>query len=205
MERRKSSVRRKVFWIMILALLVVLCGCAANQTKDKQKDSNSVDVRKDSAQNQLGLSVAYIFKLYRNVDQIPTGEAALRMGRSGKPVTLLNHQGGKEESIFDSGRSQGVAMVMDGFLHLEKAGVYNWQALANDGIRLSINNQLMFEDPKVHKDRLTATGSFEVNKGGKIPVNIVYFQRKGTSALKLYWQPPGADQFSIVPAEVYWH
>jgi len=194
----------KTIQIIISLLLLVVSGCTAPMQETQQSSGDTI-VKGEASQLQPGLSVVYIFLKYRNVDQVPTGEAALRMGRQGEPVTMLNHQSGKEESVFASGRSQGVAMVMDGFMNLEKAGTYRWQALSNDGIRLFIDNTMIFEDPKVHPDRLTPTGTFEVATGGHYPVQIIYFQRKGTASLKLYWQPPGAEQFSLVPAEIYWH
>lgn len=204
MKMIKGCVLNKVIQIMLSALLLVLSGCAVPMP-EAQKSSGSTDIKGESSQLQPGLSVVYIFQKYRNVDQIPRGKAALSMGRRGEPVTILNHQSGKKEFIFASGRSQGVAMVMEGFLNLEKPGTYHWQALANDGIRLFIDNKMIFEDPEVHSDRLTPTGTLQVEKAGLHPVEIIYFQRKGTASLKLYWQPPGADQFSLVPAEVYWH
>lgn len=204
MKTTKNRSGCKLILIMIWAVLLVAGGCTAPVQDTQQPTAGSVD-KGEASQLQPGLSVVYIFQKYRNVDKIPVGKAALRMGRRGEPVTILNHQSDKEGSVFDSGRSQGVAMVMDGFLNLEKAGTYRWQALANDGIRLFIDNTMIFEDPKVHPDRLTPAGTLEVAKGGHYPVQIIYFQRKGTASLKLYWQPPGAEQFSLVPAEVYWH
>jgi len=189
--------KRRYIW----ALLFILWGSASSVQGGAQDQA----IQSDSSQLQPGLATVYIEKKYRNVDQVPTGEAAHKAGYQGKPVLLLNHQSGKEEFVFDSGRSQGVAMVMTGFLHLEKKGTYRWQALANDGISMFINNKMIFEDPKVHKDRLTPTGTIQVNEIGWYPVSIIYFQRKGTAALKLYWQPPAAKEFSLVPAEVYWH
>ena len=204
MKTTKNRAGRKAIQIMVSALLLVLSGCAAPMQETQQSSGDAI-VKGEASQLQPGLSVVYIFQKYRNVDQVPTGKAALRMGRRGEPVTMLNHQSGKKEFVFASGRSQGVGMVMDGFLNLDKAGTYRWQALANDGIRMFINNTMIFEDPEVHPDRLTPAGTLQVAKGGHYPVQIIYFQRKGTAALKLYWQPPGAEQFSLVPAEVYWH
>ena len=204
MKTTKNRAGCKTIQIIISLLLLVVSGCTAPMQETQQSSGDTI-VKGEASQLQPGLSVVYIFQKYRNVDQIPTGKAALRMGRRGEPVTMLNHQSGKEEFVFASGRSQGVAMVIDGFLNLEKGGTYRWQALANDGIRLFIDNTMIFEDPKVHPDRLTPTGTLEVAKGGHYPVQIIYFQRKGTASLKLYWQPPGAEQFSLVPAEVYWH
>lgn len=199
-----ASLHFKIIQITVFLGLLILSGCASS-LPNAQQSSASTSGQGISSAPQPGLSVVYIFQKYRSVDQIPTGRDALRMGRVGAPVTLLNHQSGKEDQVFASGRSQGVGMVMEGFLNLDKVGIYRWQALANDGIRMLIDHKLIFEDPKVHADRLTPIGTNEVVQPGRHSVQIIYFQRKGTAALKLYWQPPGADQFSLVPAEVYWH
>jgi hypothetical protein len=189
--------KQVIYGVMVLTLLL-LSGCLAGVRQQEVEEAGVAGERP-------GLSVVYIFKKYRSVDQIPVGKAALRMGRPGKPVLILDQQSGKDGYVFDSGRSQGVATVMDGFLDLEKTGIYRFQALANDGIRMFVNNTMIFEDPKVHKDRMSPVGTVQVAKPGKYPVRIVYFQRKGTAALKLYWQPPGESGFSLVPATAYSH
>ena len=143
MKTTKNRAGCKTIQIMISLLLLAVSGCVAPM-QDIQKPTAGTVVKGEASQLQPGLAVVYIFQKYRNVDQVPTGKAALRMGRQGEPVTMLNHQSGKEESVFASGRSQGVAMVMDGFLNLEKGGTYRWQAPANDGIRLFIDNTMIF-------------------------------------------------------------
>jgi hypothetical protein len=198
MKKLQQWSRARGIMIILFSLLLFLGGCTAFTQQSGQSSGATV-------QSRSGLSVIYIYQKYRNVDQVPTGKAALRMGRRGAPVPVLNHQSGKEDSVLASGRSQGVGMVLEGFLDLKKTGTYRWQALANDGVRMFIDEKMIFEDPKVHGDRLTPVGTIQVSRAGRHPVRIVYFQRKGTAALKLYWQPPGADGFSLVPAEVYRH
>jgi len=194
----------KIIFTMVFVLFFIIIGCGGI-TPDKKNNPSSKILNNDLSQLQPGLSVIYIFKKYRNINQIPVGAAALRMGQVGEPIPIINHQSRKNESVFTSVHSQGVAMVMDGFLKLTKTGVYRWRALSNDGVRMFINNIMIFEDPGVHGDRLTPAGTLQISKSGMLPVRIVYFQRKGTAALKLYWQSPGTDKFSLVPADVYFH
>jgi hypothetical protein len=198
-DHGKNNMQNRIIWLVLLGMTLSFYGCVTAS----RNDAAGMDA--GPAGERPGLAVIYIFKKYRSVDQVPVGDAALRMGRQGTPVLMLDHQSGRDGNVFASGRSQSVAMVLDGFLKLEKIGTYRFQALANDGIRMFLNGQMVFEDPKVHKDRLSPAGEFHVDRPGKYPVRIVYFQRKGTAALKLYWQPPGAEDFSLVPAEVYLH
>jgi len=204
MWNRSSGEWSRRAWPTLFTLLFIFCGCTG-LVQGGTENSADILFKGDSSQLQPGLSVVYINKKYRSVDQIPKGKNALNQGYKGKPVLLLDHMSGKEEIVFDSGYSRGVAMIMEGFLHLEKTGTYRWQALANDGVRMFINNKMIFEDPKVHSDRMTPVGTLEVAQIGWYPVRIIYFQRKGTAALKLYWQPPEVNGFSLVPAETYWH
>jgi hypothetical protein len=152
-----------------------------------------------------GLAVFYFHDFYRNTGQMLKNEELVRkMGQPGPPITQLNHRfgGGK---VFDSGQEKGVGAIMYGYFHLPEPGDYTFQAYSNDGFDLYINSHLLVSDPAVHTSRLSDPGRITVARGGWFPVEIRYFQRKGTAALELYWQPPGADALAIVPPEVYAH
>ncbi|MCF6188714.1 MAG: PA14 domain-containing protein [Desulfobulbaceae bacterium] len=152
-----------------------------------------------------GLAVVYLDKFYRRVSQMPNAARAKTMGKPGKAILQLNHKAGKEGLVFDSGKKKGVGMILTGYLHLSTAGGYRFQALSNDGIECILGGKQLFADPGVHKDRLTPVGIVDVSAAGWYPLSIRYFQRKGTSALKLYWQPPGTSGFSIIPPEIFAH
>ena len=152
-----------------------------------------------------GLAVYYLDHFYRRTGQMPSPEEAKVRGRAGKPILQLNHQFAPDGMVFDSGAQKGVGMVLTGYLHLAQPGRYGFRALANDGIEMSLGGNLLFEDPAVHGDRFSPVGIADVAAGGWYPIVIRYFQRKGTAALKLYWQPPGATEFTIVPAALYAH
>jgi len=34
---------------------------------------------------------------------------------------------------------------------------------------------------------------------------VIYYEKKSTSTLELYWQPPGAGSFEFVPAAAFGH
>jgi len=152
-----------------------------------------------------GLSVIYLYKLYRKISRMPDSAGAKTIGKPGKPILQLNHKAGKDGLVFNSGKNKGVGMILTGYLHLSKAGRYKFQALSNDGIECILGGKQLFEDPGVHKDRLTPVGIVDVPAAGWYPLSIRYFQRKGTSALKLYWQQPGTYRFSIIPPEIFAH
>lgn len=188
---------KQIAFPLILMLASTLLGCAT--------DGGPSGMLRDTDAGRLepGLAVLYFDKFYRHVSQIPEGDDAIEDGRPGPPVMVIDEQFGEDE-VFDSGRSRGVGIQFSGFIHLETAGTYQFQALSNDGVIVFINGVEILSDPKVHPDRLSEIGTF-TSKGGWYPLLMRYFQRKGTAALSFYWQPPGTDAFAPVPASAYGH
>ena len=185
--------------VMILTALLFLGGCAKTAS-----DVKLTQTRVDAAAVKPGLAVLYFDTFYRHISQMPTGEAALKEGKPGKPIPFLNHRFG-EGPVFDSGISHGVGVQMTGFVKFPSPGKYLFKAKSNDGIRIFINNQKVIDDPTVHSDAFSAVTLVDLDKPGWYPLLLQYFQRKATATLELYWQGPGQADFSIVPAEAFGH
>ena len=154
---------------------------------------------------QPGLNVIYYKKFFkRHLRHLPKGESSEYPSFRGKPITFLNHQFGNDE-VFDSGETRGIGMRMTGYLNLAQPGIYEFQALSNDGIVLRMSGQTVFSDPAQHSDNLSNIGRVTVMTAGWYPITIEYFQRKGTAALKLFWKTPDSPEFSPVSEKAYGH
>ena len=194
-------------WFIVCFLAVFAQGCSKPVAEDNtQRAQQSQYPAKVSGQLlKPGLSVIYFHDKYRHVKEMPKGKDSIaKYGYPGEPILKIDNRFGIGE-VFDSGRSEAVGMIMSGFLHLEEPGMYQFQANSNDGFQLFINGDLIVNDPKVHPDKLSDPGKIEVIKVGWYPVELKYFQRKGTATLEMYWQPPGSDAFVIIPEKVYAH
>lgn len=197
-------------WSVFLALLPLfwLAGCANTAEKEASllvlaEPQQPAEIR--SAELEPGVEVFYFLDFFRHTGQMLKNEELVRkMGAPGPPISQLNHRFAGSR-VFDSGEEKGVGMIMYGFFHLAEPGDYAFQAFTNDGFELTVNGHLIISDPGVHKGRFSDQGRITAARGGWFPMEIRYFQRKGTAALELYWQPPGADGFSIVPTEIYAH
>lgn len=179
---------------MLLSLLV---GCTGSQTllADKSLKDNL----------EPGLRVLYFDGMYRNVREMPDGDRTiLKKGRPGSPILIINNQFGQDE-VFDSGRNRGVGVQMKGFILLDLIGRYEFQALSNDGVEITIDGTIILVDPKVHGDRMSNVGTLSPQKAGWHSLMVKYFQRKGSAALKLFWKTPGKDEFEVIPARAYGH
>ena len=190
---------------IVLVLLVCCAGCSRNSYYIQPEESTAIYPLTDVDEIKSGLKVRYYDKKYRHISDMPKGKELEEVGRPGKPVFSLNNVYGKTSNIFGSGKSRLVGFWFSGLIHLEQPGIYYFQALSNDGVRCFLNQELLFEDPAKHSSRLSPVGSFNVEQPGWYPLQVIYFQRKGTAALKLYWKQPGQSNFTIVPGSVFGH
>ena len=203
-----SSLNCFLCFFVVFVLNAFLIGCVQTQKQLEAIQSGKQDglpVNVKGGNLKQGLTVVYFHDKFNHIRDMPKSEAGIaKFGRPGPPILKLDHQFGRGK-IFDSGRSQEVGMIMKGYLHLDRPGKYLFQAQSNDGFQLFIDGNLIVSDPGVHADKLSEPGQFKVVQGGMFPVEIKYFQRKGTATLELYWQPPGASFFTIIPTGAYSH
>lgn len=152
---------------------------------------------------QAGLPVYFVYDFYRTLGQMPSDASMVSRGEPGQVVPLLDHQFG--DGVFDSRHKKGVGVFMKGYLRLVRTGLYRFFAMANDGIRVQVAGKTVVLDPAFHSDRLSETGEISISQPGWYPLTVKYFQRKGTARLTLYWLPPGATDFTPIPAGAYGH
>ncbi len=150
-----------------------------------------------------GLAVCYMKQMIRHVDEIYRYEDDCEPGPT---ITKLNYKTGKGKVLTSDG-NDGVLAKITGYIHLDKPGEYVFAFESNDGVRLRINKMLVAQDPDVHADRFSDLGTFRAKTAGWYPLLILYFERRNTSTLRFYWQPPGdtSDTMPLVPAEVLAH
>jgi hypothetical protein len=204
----KFTTKQKIILgITIFSLTVFFTnGCTAiMQSAATGQPISAPAIEINAAQFKTGLSALYFHDFNdRHINFLPKGKHAVRLGRPGKPIPYLNHRFG-EGNVFDSGTNRKIGIQMSGYLHLSRPGSYNFKVKSNDGIQILIDNHMIISDPDVHSDRFSQEGVFEVKKGGWYPILVRYFQRKGTATLEFYWQPPRAQEFTVVPTEAYGH
>ncbi len=188
---------------MALAAVLSVVGLASMAGQSAAQSTNAAN-RADPATLQPGLAVCYIYALVRNIDQIAGWESS-KTCEEGPPIMRLDYKVG-QDSVLTSDARDGVLAKITGYIHLPVAGFYGFAFESNDGVRLEIDGQFVTEDPDVHGDRFSDIGGLDVTEPGWYPILIRYFERKNTSTLKFYWQPPGDEgTMPIVPAEALAH
>jgi hypothetical protein len=190
----------------MLLLTAVVCGCAGGLDRQTTTVSQSFLGLAPDPGWQPGLTTFYLPGKFRHTKEMPSGDSQRQLGHPGAPILQFNHRFGSGE-VFASGRARGIGLEATGFIHLEHAGVYRFKALSNDGIRVWIADRLVVDDGEWHSngDRFSDPRPLDNPLAGWAAVRLRYFQRKGTAALILYWQPPGNDDFEVIPASAYAH
>lgn len=181
---------------------LVLCGPALAQ----QARPVPLSPQPAAADLRPGIAVSYYYNFVRHVDEIRRW-MGYKEGIPGDPIAQLNFDVG-ETPVLTSKRTTGVGAHMTGVILLDQAGTYAFAASSNDGFELSIGGALILQDPDVHATRMSEVAQLEIVEPGWYALELVYFQRKGTAALELFWRPPGKPgdkAMQHVPAEVFAH
>lgn len=185
--------------VAVWAFVLAVAGGLVVRAPDSQ-----AQISGDGAELKPGLAVCYIYELVRHVDEFADWEGH-RKCEPGEPLASLNSRAG-EDNVLTSKSSDGVMAKITGFIHLDKPGRYAFSFESNDGVRLTIDGEMIVEDPDVHGDQYSLIGHKEVAEPGWYPLAIDYFERKGTSTLRFFWGPPGTEgTLPLVPAEALAH
>jgi len=151
-------------------------------------------------QTEPGLAVNYVFFNAHHVDDIEGAGP----GEPGAPLPQLNYQSGAG-NVLTSDKSDGVGALIRGFINFPTAGRWLMTTQSNDGVRVRLAGAVVIEDPDVHSDQFAANAEINITQPGWYELTVTYFERKSTSTLQLYWQPPGKSEFEIVPAAAFSH
>ncbi len=109
-------------------------------------------------------------------------------GFPGMPADLQNRVG-----------LTGYALDCNGYLNIETSGMYQFNMLMDDGVRLMIDNQVIINSPQLQAPNYKTSASVELQRGQR-SINVTYFQGPHTQiALQLRYSGPHTS-LQVVPA-----
>lgn len=151
-----------------------------------------------------GLGVTYYMNRFDNTDELLI-EAEITKGRKGKPLPQLNYKVGPG-NVLTSNREDMVGAMIRGHIQFSRKGVYTLLLQSNDGVVLTIAGKQIYADPGVHPDDFSPPLKLQIDTPGWYRIEIIYFEKKNTATLELYWQEPGASgDPAFVPAAAFAH
>jgi hypothetical protein len=145
-----------------------------------------------------GLAVKYVPWEFNHVDEV-VQIARSNRPKPGAPIPMLNYRVGNGK-VLTSDYTDLVGAFIDGFVHLPKPGKYLFTIQHNDGVRFFLGGKKIYENPGVTADVFSPHLEITISEGGWYPLSMIYFEKRNTATLELYWQPPGEEDFKFVPA-----
>ncbi|MGQ0676154.1 MAG: PA14 domain-containing protein [Rhodospirillales bacterium] len=196
----KTMISRRSISYFFAACTVVV-GSAALAADSPKTFTGLTPVSPQPAADKIdtGLGVIYYQNYFKKLDEI----TKLGKGKPGRPIPVLDHKT-QDGNVLTASAAMGVGAKITGLIKFDKPGKYVMQMNSNDGARVTIAGKKILEDDGIHGDEMSDPVELTIDQTGWYDIAVDYFQRKGTSALQLFWTPPGGSQ-AIVPAANYAH
>lgn len=105
-------------------------------------------------------------------------------------------------NVRPAGRNDNFAFVWEGYITINKPGVYTFETVSDDGSRLYFNSLYLpsataiVNNDGVHPPA-SATGSVNIAVTGAYPVSFTFFEKEGGEQMQVYWTGPGIARQQI--------
>ena len=99
-------------------------------------------------------------------------------------------------------REEKYALQFDGYIKIDKDGVYHFSTISDDGSKLFIDGEEVVNNDGEH-GTLEAFGDAALKKGFH-KIKVTYFDGGGVNDLKAFWQK-GDGEKEIIPGSVLFH
>ncbi len=187
---------------LVAAALVAALAVTAPAMADSHIKTLAPIAQPDPTSLAPGLSVTYHFHIFNTVGEIPQW-ALNNKSVEGTPLPALDYSVGSGK-VLTSRRADGVGAVITGLIRFPAAGRYVLAMQSNDGVALSIGGQRILADPGVHTDRFSELVRVDIKEAGWYPLDLLYFEKRNTSTLQLYWaQEAAGESLRLVPPEAF--
>lgn len=137
-----------------------------------------------------GLAVNIYFADFGHVDEV-VDIASRKDPLVGEPLADLSFR--SSGKVLGTKFDNLVGAVITGYVRFPEARGYRLRVVSNDGVRVTLSGQTIYEDPKPHPDRTLGPVDVEIPEAGWYPIEVVWFERKGSHALQLAWSAEGGS------------
>ena len=191
-----SLCRKRLSRLVVVPILLMLgaahgSGFSGGQPIQPQPEPSTLN---------SGLAVNYFFQYFDHIRELDKRSG----GKPGDPLENLDHVAFEDGKVLTTDRAMGVGAHIRGLIRLDTTGDYVFRLQSNDGVKLAIGGILLHTDPEIHAARWSPDLVYKVETPGWYDFSLDYFQRKGTSALRLKWIAPGVEE-EIVPGSAFSH
>ena len=87
----------------------------------------------------------------------------------------------------------------DGYIRVTQTGVHRFQTTSDDGVRLTVNGDLLIDQWNDHSATIHTTAAIYLESGKTYPILMEYYENAGFAVAQLRWQLPSSSTFVEIP------
>lgn len=189
----------KHIWKGLVAAIALSCATAVSAAPLKLQPANP-----QPSSVKAGLSVRYAYP--HDVKSLGDASSALKISNErGRALSGLDYRDTNEGEItLTSKRAEHVVASIKGYVHFDTPGIHNIDFLSNDGLRARIGGKVVGQFDGRQTCDTTIMSEVEVPSAGWYALDILYFQRFGTSCLHMRMGAKG-KRVSWMPNKAFGH
>ncbi|MEN0035826.1 MAG: DUF6701 domain-containing protein [Cellvibrio sp.] len=86
-----------------------------------------------------------------------------------------------------------------GFVRVTQSGIYRFQTVSDDGIRLYVNGNQVISRWNDHSSTTDTTADITLTAGQVVSIMMEYYERGGSAEVRLRWLRPGTTTYVAIP------
>lgn len=90
----------------------------------------------------------------------------------------------------------------DGYIHVTQSGVHRFQTNSDDGVRLTVNGDLLIDQWNDHSVTSHTSAAVNLIAGNSYPIKLEFYENGGFAVAQLLWQTPGSSSYTVIPTGV---
>ncbi len=87
----------------------------------------------------------------------------------------------------------------EGYLRVTQSGIYRFQTNSDDGVRLTINGDLLINEWNDHSVTTHTSNAVNLVAGNSYPIKMEFYENGGYAVAQLLWQTPSGGSFVAIP------
>lgn len=87
-----------------------------------------------------------------------------------------------------------------GYVRVTETGQYTFQTQSDDGVRLTVNGQLIIDNWTNHASTTDTSAPVNLVAGQAYPIELAFYENGGQAEIRLRWQTPSSGSFVPIPA-----
>lgn len=95
--------------------------------------------------------------------------------------------------------AENFSVSWDGYLRVTQTGNYRFQTNSDDGVRLTVNGDLLIDQWNDHSVTTHTSNTISLVAGNAYPIKMEFYENGGYAVAQLLWQTPSNSAYVAIP------